>query len=256
MKITKVTSKYDLKRGIIFPKINDDLAEFIGILTGDGYIGQYILSDRVVSSIEISANKIKDLAYINNFVAPLVKKLFNLNPNIYYRNKENTSRLIIYSKDIVQFIHELDFPLGNKGFISPPKWILKNKPFFKRFIRGFFDTDGCITLKNKEGKKYPVANMASKSKPLLESISIFLKKNEISSYLGRTISNDPRFKKETITYKLEINGIKNIILFNQLIGSNNPRNEVKYKEMINKMGSLGVEPRTTAASVQCSPAEL
>lgn len=125
MKITKVTSRYDLKRSIIFPKRNEDLAEFIEILTGDGYIGQYHLSDRIISSIEISANLSKDLDYIKNFVAPLVKRLFNLDPNIYSRNSQNTLRLIIYSKDIVKFINELGFPLGNKGFYFSTKMGIK-----------------------------------------------------------------------------------------------------------------------------------
>lgn len=236
MKIIKATSKYDIQRRIIFPKINQDLAELVGILTGDGYIGQYILQDRIVSSIEISANKIKDLEYIEKFVSPLVKELFNLNPNIYKKKGENTLRLIIYSKDIFQFIKNLGFPPGKKGFISPPKWILNNKIFFRRFIRGFFDTDGCINLKNKEGKKYPVLNMGSKSEPLLKCISVFLKNNRISSYLGKIIAKDKRFKKESVTYKLEINGIKNIRLFYRFIGSNNPRNKMKYEEANNLYG--------------------
>ena len=231
MKISKTIGKYNSKRGITFPKRNEDLAEFMGILTGDGYIGQYKLSNRIISSIEISANISKDSEYINNFVAPLVKMLFNLDPKIYKRECQNTLRLIIYSKEIVNFINELDFPIGNKGFLSPPRWILKNKLFFKRFIKGFFDTDGCISFKNKEGKKYPVVSFVSKSKPLLDKISTFLKGNEISFYLGKRVVNDVRFKKESITYKLEINGKKNTILFYQLIGSNNSRNKRKYADL-------------------------
>lgn len=88
--------------------------------------------------------------------------------------------------------------------------------------------------------------MGSKSKPLLECISAFLEDKEISSYLGQSISKDPRFKKESITYKLEINGVKNTNLFYQLIGSNNPRNKSKYGEIM--MGTRGVEPRTPTAS--------
>ncbi|HLC78604.1 MAG TPA: LAGLIDADG family homing endonuclease [Candidatus Nanoarchaeia archaeon] len=244
MKIIKAVSKYNLKRGITFPKRSEDLAEFIGILTGDGYIGQYILADRVISSIEISANLVKDEGYIKNFVAPLVKVLFNLEPNIYARESQNTLRLVIYSKDIVQFINELGFPLGNKGFIFPPKWILNNESLFKRFIRGFFDTDGCIVFKNKEGKKYPVVSMGSKSKPLLECISAFLRSKETPSYLGQIISKDPRFKKESITYKLEINGSKNTSFFYQLIGSNNPRNKSKYGELT-KNGDTGSRTQGT-----------
>jgi intein/homing endonuclease len=231
MKAVTGMSKEDTRRKINLPNKNEDLAEFIGILTGDGYIGQYKLTGRIVSSIEISGNKLKDYDYMKNFVTPLLKKLFNLDPHFYPRNDQNTLRLIIYSKSLVGSINKLGFPMGNKGNISPPKWILDNDLLFKRYIRGFFDTDGCFLLKNKEGKKYPVANMASKSRPLLESIKTFLSKFGISSYLGKRTAKDLRFKKESIVYKLEINGRKNIALFYQLIGSNNSRNKIKYDEI-------------------------
>lgn len=217
---------------LTIPDKDENLTELFGILTGDGYIGQYKLPKRTVSSIEISGNSLKDYDYLQSFVAPLIKKLFDTEPHLYLRKNQNTLRLIIYSKIIVKFFNELGFPMGNKGLIYPPEWILNNSSFFKRFIRGFFDTDGCILFKNKEGKKYPVANMVSKSKPLLESFQDFLKDNKISSYLGKRVIKDPRFKKESIVYKLEINGKTNIHLFYQLIGSNNLRNRIKYKEIV------------------------
>ena len=46
-------SKEDKKRNISFPDKNKAFAEFFGIMTGDGYIGQYKLPKRVVSNIEI-----------------------------------------------------------------------------------------------------------------------------------------------------------------------------------------------------------
>ena len=63
-----------------FPMLifNGDLSEFFGILTGDGYINQYSLPKRIVSVIEITGNKEKDLDYMKNYVSNLIKNLFNL----------------------------------------------------------------------------------------------------------------------------------------------------------------------------------
>ena len=206
-------SKEDKRRRIKFPSKNKSLAEFFGIITGDGYIGQYKLSNRIVSNIEISGNKIKDLDYMKDFVSSLIEELFNIRPNIYLRETDNTIRIIIYSKGIFIFLKNLGFPIGDKGNIIPPKWIVDNSEFLRVFVRGFFDTDGNLCFKNKYNKKYPVLSLASKSNDLLESIQKYLKLYEIPSYLGTHRANNSRYKKEVITHKLEINGKKNICLF-------------------------------------------
>ena len=223
-----------------FPMLifNGDLSEFFGILTGDGYINQYSLPKRIVSVIEITGNKEKDLDYMKNYVSNLIKNLFNLSPNIYLRESQNTVRVIIYSKIVFNIIKEKGFPLGDKGEIKIPEKVMSNKVFFKRFIRGFFDTDGCLCLKNKEGKKSPSIGLASKSKSLLILIQEFLKQRGISSYLGKRIKKD--FK---VVHKLDINGKENIKKFFKKIGSKNQRNLLKYQEF-EKMGPPGVEPGT------------
>lgn len=229
MKIYK-NHRYDLLREISFPNKNELLAEFFGILTGDGFMNQYKRPDRTISVIEISGNRIKDYDYMENFVAPLIKRLFNLRPLFYSRESQNTIRIIINSKGVVLFLKHLDFPLGNKGQITPPKWIIKNPKFFSVFIRGVFDTDGSLSLKNKEGKKYPVVGLSSNSKVLLETIKEFLESCGISCYFGSYVKIS-KCNEQKFNYKLQISGKKNISLFFNKIGSNNPRNRIKYKEM-------------------------
>ena len=222
------------------PKKTESLAEFFGILTGDGYIGQYNFPKRTVSSLEISGNRIKDYEYMKDFVLPLIKNLFNVEPHIYIRENQNVLRLIIYSKELIKSINKLGFPLGRKGFITPPSWITENPIFFKKFIRGFFDTDGNLCLKNKEGKKYPVLSLNSKSKFLLIEIQKFLKSYNINSYLGMHTDRNSRYIKEVICYKLQISGRNNVSMFYNLIGSNNDRNVNRYKEIVkaHKSGNL------------------
>ncbi len=235
---------YLKKDTIIFPEQSKELAELFGILTGDGYIGQYQLPDRLVSSIEITGNKLKDFEYIKDFTSGIIRNLFNIVPRFYIRGSQNTVRLIVNSKEIVSFLNEQGFPLGRKGNIIPPKWITNKPKFFLKYIRGIFDTDGYLVLKNKEGKRYPVIGISSISKPLLNSIKEFLNKLNISSYLGTRVVNNERYKKQLIEHKLQISGERNICLFFNKIGTSNLRNKIKYREFNEIMGRVGIEPTT------------
>jgi intein/homing endonuclease len=231
----------DKNRGLIFPEEGIKLAEFFGIMAGDGFLGHY--PNRNTYSLGIFGNKIKDKDFIENFVAGLIQDLFNLTPKLRERKENNTLELLLNSKGMVFFLHSKGFPLGKKGGIEIPRWIKEDLSFFSSFIRGFFDTDGYLCFKNKEGKKYPVLGLSSISRNLLFDIKIFLESKGISSYLGKRI---PKKGKEQ--FKLQISGKRNIHLFFKEVGSSNKRNSKKYLRMDN-MGRLGVEPRTPRSSV-------
>ena len=126
-----------------FPATNQELAEFFGILTGDGYIGEY--QERQALIIGITGNKIKDSDYLNNIVSSMVKNLFNLEPKIYHIKNQNTLQLTICSKGIFHFLRENGFRSGRKGEIVPPLWITSNKNYMAYFVRGFLiQTDVCV----------------------------------------------------------------------------------------------------------------
>lgn len=236
MKPYETLNKEDKNRSIVFPDQDEELAEFMGILTGDGFINQY--PERQAYLIEIAGNKLKDFNYLREFVSNLVKNLFNLTPKFYSRKDQNTIYLYIRSKGIFYFLKENGFPPGKKREIAAPKWIIKNPSFFGRFVCGVFDTDGYLCLKNKEGKKYPVLGLSSNSKTLLKQIQKFLKEYEITSYLDTRTVDSPRYKRILSYSKLQISGKRNITQFFDKIGSNNSRNITKYEEM-NKLYGLG-----------------
>lgn len=221
-------NQIDKKRGITFPDRNEQLAEFFGVLTGDGFMNEY--KTRQAYLVEISGNKLKDWDYLRNFVTKLSQTLFNLTPKFIIRKNVNTILIAIRSKGIYYFLRDCGFPSGEKGEIIAPNWIKENPILYRSFIRGLFDTDGCLCLKNKEGKKYPVIGIASKSKSLLVPTQEFLRNLGISSYLDNN--------RLTNVYKLQISGKRNINLFFDIIGSNNMRNQLKYREM----GRVGIEP--------------
>ncbi len=231
---------------LTFPKRENSLAELFGILTGDGFMNYY--PDRQAYTIEISGNKLKDKEYLEQYVSPLIERLFNFKPKIYIAKKQNTIYLVARSKEIFNFLKDNDFVVGKKGEIIIPEWIKDNESYFKEFIKGLFDTDGHICFKNKEGKKYPVAGITSKSKSLLIPIYAFLKTRGISSYFGSHRSD--RNNRECIVHRIQISGKNNIGLFFKEIGSNNSRNLLKLN------GFGGNRTPVTRASVEYSPIEL
>lgn len=219
----------DVKRKIKLPEESKELAEFMGILTGDGYMNLYGKYDY---RIEINGNKIKDKNYLSEYVTRLIKRLFNLTPKYLKKSDQNTACLIIRSKGIYQFLLKKCFKKGKKEEIKIPGWVKNKSELVNYFIKGLFDTDGCISLKNKEGTKYPVASITSKSKGLLTEVQAYLKKEGVNANCYQRIEDNLRYKEKIITYKLEVNGFKNLNRFYELIGSSNSRNISKYKESI------------------------
>lgn len=100
------------------------LAEFIGILTGDGYVSY----SSATPKIGIVCDKIKDGEYVSKYVNQLAFDLFGISFHIFYR-EDNTIRLYKYSKDISQFLMLLGFPAGKKGNL-PMLSCVKENPLF------------------------------------------------------------------------------------------------------------------------------
>lgn len=222
-------SHNDIKRGTKIPNNETKiLAEFFGILIGDGYIGKYGYN----YVIEITGNKIKDMDYLENYVSKLINKFFNITPNLREKKNENTMYLRLMSKATFQFLNKKGFKIGVKGRIKTPKWIKNKNSFMIEFIKGFFDTDGSVNFKNKEGKLYPTISIGSKSDLLLKEMKSFLTKQGINSYFATIKHHGERYKHPFETYQIQINGYKRILLWFSKIGSNNPRNINRFHEMI------------------------
>ena len=65
-------------------------------------------------------------------------------------------------------------PLGKKLNFLIPKEIVNNSLFSKHFLRGYFDTDGCLYLEKRNNKYYPRVEMASISKPFINQMRLIL----------------------------------------------------------------------------------
>lgn len=131
------------------PKLTNKLAELMGIILGDGHLSEYQAS--MVTNLQTDK---KHAVYVKK----LFEELFQISVPLKERKMENVAVVVASSKNLVKFLNTAGMPIGNKikNNLSVPSWILKNKEFQKAFIRGLFDTDGCIYLDKHliKGKLY------------------------------------------------------------------------------------------------------
>ncbi len=153
------------QKEIRFPERNAELAEFIGIMLGDGGMAEY--------HVVISLHK-KEFSY-SQFISKLIKKLFEVDPKIYLRKDCEGMDIVIQRKKLVGFLNDMGLPIGDKirQGADIPVWIMENQKFQKACIRGLVDTDGCFFthtyISNMKKYSYPKIDFTSVSKPLLLS---------------------------------------------------------------------------------------
>ncbi|MFQ6049889.1 MAG: helix-turn-helix domain-containing protein [Candidatus Paceibacterales bacterium] len=197
------------------PRKSKELAEFVGIVIGDGGITK--------RQIIITVHQEDDKEY-SKFVATLIKNLFNVPVGISYRKKYLAVSLIISRSELIRFcVEKLGLKIGSKikQQIDIPDWIKRNKKYAIACVRGLVDTDGGIfTHRYKvNGKWYSYKKLCftSYSKPLRQSVFDILKKNGLNSRLaqGRDIRLD---------------SIKDMQRYFRVFDSHNPKHLKRYKK--------------------------
>ena len=155
------------------PSKSFKLAEFIGILLGDGSITK--------RQISITLHKSDDRDF-SMHVRDLMKQLFSVNPSFYKRKRENVVNVVISRSKLVKFFHEMGLPTGSKvkHQTDIPLWIKKSARFTKACLKGLFDTDGCFYIDKHlyKGKVYYNSgmNFTNRSLPILSFFKENLKK--------------------------------------------------------------------------------
>jgi len=96
----------------------------------------------------------------------------------------------------------------------------------KKFIRGFADTDGSLMIKRNN---YPKIKLCSKSEPLIEDISKWLKSQDLTFWHGCERQFDKRTGLVYQRFVIELSGKKNLLMWMNFIGFKNKRHYKKYK---------------------------
>jgi len=222
------------KKVVLIPKKESiNLAYLCGVFAGDGSIG--IRKKKYEYSLKCVGNPKDEKPFYKEIIGPLFQAVFGILPNIKSYDSGTTFGFIIYSKALILYLNQcIGLPVGKKyDSLCIPKKILDNDKLLINFVRGLFDTDGCISFKKKYKAipYYPVISFSSKSEKFVREIADVLKNKgfkivEIYNYKIKDI----RFKKGyNLISRIELNGMKNLCLWLNEINFYNP----KHNEKIN-----------------------
>ena len=156
---------YSNDEKIILPK-NEKVAEFIGIMLGDGHL------DKDGSKLSITLNAIDEEKYIiyvkEEILETLFKKYSFYKEDLVSDQGNKAIRYSLSSKSVHYALVNLGLIPGNKveNQVDVPNWIFEKREFIKKSLKGLFDTDGSLTV--KKGGIIGIT-FTSGSKPLIDS---------------------------------------------------------------------------------------
>jgi len=197
------------------PKKNAELAEFMGIMMGDGGLSTY--------QAIVTLHHIDDREYAP-FVASLIEKLFKVIPSINHSPKNSVNDITVSRKALAEHLHELGLPIGNKikQQLDIPDWIKRNRKFSIACLRGLVDTDGCVFIHRYEVKgtfySYKKLSFTSASAPLRESVYVLLRK---LGFCPRMNGKDVRLDR-----------IIDVKSYFAIVGSHNPKHWRRYENAV------------------------
>ncbi len=141
----KNLGEYAVTKPIKSIKESEELAEFIGMMLGDG-----CLFDNQID-ISFDARAKRYIAYVKN----LVRKLTGLDLKEKATAETNQFHLYCCNKFFAEKLIELGLKRGSKirSQVGIPDWIKNNKKYSKRCLKDLVDTDGCIIFCKRDKQK-------------------------------------------------------------------------------------------------------
>ncbi|MBX4210542.1 hypothetical protein KW783_01055 [Candidatus Parcubacteria bacterium] len=200
-------TKYQNRRSdITIPEYSDELAEFIGIMLGDGHISHF----QTIVTLGTKEKK-----YVE-YVAKLFEKLFGVKAKITRRKnifqQKKYYDVYVGSVSITKWLNKMGMVQNKvKSQVDVPEWIFSDQNYVKSFIRGFFDTDGSI-YKLRHGIQLSFSN---RSAPLLNALQKALMKLEFSP-------------SKVSFYKVYLTKIADVKRFFEEIKPKNPKHTKRF----------------------------
>jgi len=190
-------------------ELTEELAEIIGLFTGDGSLN-FRCTDDKASAIRFTVFD-EDIDLVEK-IQTLIKKLFNCDVSIVKTNNEKTFTVSIYSVNVCNYFikngfSKKDFPsrgVENNYIYHIPEYIFKSpKSVICAYLRGLFEADGTSHSSH--------ISLSSKHKNIMQEVQ------ELLTYVG--IQSFINFKKN----------INNIAWYNLDIRFTSDKNLFKKK---------------------------
>ena len=205
---------FNLPKPIKKPNFSKKLAEFVGIVLGDGGISQY--------QVTITLHAIDDRAY-GNFVVKLIQELFKIPIGIYPSGRDAVIDYVVSRIELVRFLEKIGLKQGNKvkQQVDIPEWIKRNKEYRIACVRGLVDTDGSVFIHRYKvkGKEYAYKKLLFTSHSELLRQSVF----KILSGLGTRVRLDNG-------HNVCIDSKVDVAKYFEIIGSHNPKHLNRYQK--------------------------
>lgn len=190
------------QQNIRIPRDSDLLAEFTGILLGDGHI--------TPTQVTVTLGN-KEKKYVH-YVAHVMYELFEIKPTII-QTKDGYYIVYIGSVVLVRWLLKMGLAHNKvKSQVDLPSWILKRESYKRSALKGLFDTDGSV-YKLRFGAQI---NFTNRSLPLLKSVRALL----IDLGFKPSVAKD---------YHVYLTRRPDLVKFNELIGFGNPKHEKRYE---------------------------
>lgn len=192
---------------VILPKYSSELAEFFGIMMGDGGINNEWQAT-------ITVNFLKDFKYAT-YISDMCKKLFDIFPVIRKRKETNALVISLSSTSVVDFLVGKGLSRGNKlkNGLKIPNWILEKASYRKKCVRGLIDTDGCmfVHVHRVSGKVYNNIglNFTSHSPELISQVKDIFAEFGIMPHIGNSGKGIYLYKADAVAKYLKVFGTSN-----------------------------------------------
>ena len=214
---------------------NENAAELVGLSLGDG--GLTYRTGTKSLRFQLRGSLKEDREHYDNYVVSLFNKevmlpILGRKVGIVFNKNKGFYGISVQSNKINCLNDILDIPIGVKRELSIPGWIKENKEYIKKFLRGFFDTDGSLScqrnysIKNNKLHTQIRIYLSCCSKNLIKEIYYLL----ISLGFKCTLKEDKKLKNRwNNLYSIKISGGIQANRWFEIIGSKNPKHITKYK---------------------------
>ena len=171
--------------------------------------------------------------YYDKVITSLFKQVFGLSLKTRFLDKRKTYGFQISSKQLVTYLIEyVGLPESPKyEHMRIPSPFKKDEILLAAFVRGVFDTDGCISFKrrHKENPYYPVLSIRSKSASFIRELQGALRTLglEAPSVLDYKLKDDRMENGFCLTSSLALSGHANLAAWLSIIGSWHPKHGEK-----------------------------
>jgi len=192
----------------------NNLAELAGAFAGDGWISR----GNSGLTLFISGNPKDERNYYDNRIVPLLNETFKVKIRAREFRYWGTYGILTCNKNILESFLKLGFTVGKKvASVKVPTIILRNNTLYKHFLRGLFDTDGCIYFQRSYGSSSSKWQKEYRHRPVVAfatvSLSLYREICRMVNCLGFNFYKTKPYKGRTnknLVYRLRIEGKENV----------------------------------------------